>query len=597
MPRCSEVALEAALTELSEHAASSRARSNWMSTFLVARRMKAAGYPMTIAGANSGVDDLFVLLPNHAHGRSNPFVDLASRYRWGQVEGSGRKTVWNTGTRNGAQTALFDRDAKNQHHFSAGLLGSATGVLLQNLGTTEPLPARDALAVFLTRGHDWPSEPTRPNLHTEARSLLGMSQPEFEQVTSDTAMAVPVLGTPEWSPALLEASPLGPPKADEDAHGTKVPADDIPIESVHELPEQFRRFLGQYGIATGSRDELIDLLAAALSSQFVIMAGPSGSGKSLMASALAAFFAPADRRCRLESSRLLARPQEFLGYYSHLAGERFMAYDQLLHLLELLRGDGDSPPMVTIEEANLSPIEGYFSALVHGLGGLEAETLPIGLHSQPGPVDSQVPGQKVPPVLDLAHYPRVFATINVDADSPAPARKVVSRACVVLLETPTFETALAAADTLVHPSVEEAVGPAAGLIGRPTIAFDRYATTGSDVFQQAMAERAAVLHDALGLDVIAHRQLQRSLMYMAWLVELSGEVEPEQGQPAVEAAADNALMHFVLPSLPAAQFERALRALDDGNRTGVLSQRLTRLRSVVSEHQFGPPPDFWGSLS
>ena len=101
------------------------------------------------------------------------------------------------------------------------------------------------------------------------------------------------------------------------------------------------------------------------------------------------------------------------------------------------------------------------------------------MHTQPGEVDSQVPGRKVPQVLELQPYPRFFATINVDADSPAPARKVVSRACVILLETPTFETALAAADTLVHPSVEDAGGPAAAYIGKPTIAFDRYAATGS----------------------------------------------------------------------------------------------------------------------
>ena len=52
-----------------------------------------------------------------------------------------------------------------------------------------------------------------------------------------------------------------------------------------------------------------------------------------MASALAAFFAPKDRRCRLEASRLLAKPEEFLGYYSHLADQKFMAYDSLLSLL------------------------------------------------------------------------------------------------------------------------------------------------------------------------------------------------------------------------------------------------------------------------
>jgi hypothetical protein len=592
MPLCSEAALEAALRELSEHAASSRARSNWMSTFLVAQRMQAAGYPYTTAGADSGVDDLFVLVPAHPRGRSNPFVDLGSDYRWGQVENSGRKTVWNTGTRNGAQTGLF-----NQGHFSNGLRPDAIDVMLQHLGTEEPLPGQDALSVLLTRNHDWPSQPSRQELHDAARTILGLSQHDFERITDNVELAVPVLRTPEWSPELLEASELGPPAATAAGGAPAAPVEDIPIESVQDLPEQFRKFLGNYGIATGSHDELVDLLAAALSSQFVIMAGPSGSGKSLMASALAAFFAPKDRRCRLEASRLLAKPEEFLGYYSHFAGEKFMAYDQLLLLLALHSAGDGTPPMITIEEANLSPMEGYLSALVHGLGGLETPILPVRLHTQAEKVDSQVPDQKVPPVVELQPYPRFFTTINVDADSPAPARKVVSRACVVLLETPTFETALAAADTLVHPSVEDAGGPASALIGRPTIAFDRYAGTGSDVYQQALSERAAVLREKLGVDVIAHRQLQHSLMYMAWCVELSGETEAEQDHPAVEAAADNALLHFVLPSLPAAQFEHALEVLSDGRRAGVLATRLGRLRSVVAEQQFGPPPDFWGALS
>lgn len=594
MPRCSEAALEAALRELSEHASSSRARSNWMSTYLVAQRMHAAAYPFSTTGSDSGVTDLFVLVPDNPRGRSNPFVDLRSDYRWGQVERTGRKTVWNTGTRTGAQTVLF-----NDNHFKNGLRPSAIDVLLQNLGTQEPLPGRDALSVLLTRNRDWPSEPSHQDLHDAAREVLGLSRHDFERITEDNTLGVPVLGTPEWSPDLLAASELGPPPPSPAPRGaTEVAAvEDIPIESVNELPEQFRRFLSSYGIATGSRDELVDLLASALSSQFVIMAGPSGSGKSLMASALAAFFAPKERRCRLEAARLLGKPEEFLGYYSHLANQKFMAYDQILSLLELEMTPDASPPMITIEEANLSPIEGYLSPLVHGLGELETKVLPVRLHTQPSEVSSQVPERTIPRVLKLEPYPRFFATINIDADSPAPARKVVSRACVELLETPTFETALAAADTLVHPSVADAAGPAAAHIGRPTIAFHRYAETGSQVYEQALRERATMLRDTLGVDVIAHRQLQRSLVYMAWYVELEGVKEPEPGDLAVEAAADNAILHFVLPSLPAAQFARALDALNDGSRRGVLATRLARLRSVVNEQQFGPPPDFWGALS
>lgn len=602
MPRCSELAFETALRQLSEHAASRRARSNWMSTFLAARHMQTAGYPNTTAGANSGVADIFVLLPNHELGRINPFVDLESGYRWTQVQNSGRTTVWNNGTRNGAQTVLF-----NGNHFGNGLRADAIDVMLQHLGSEEPLPPQDALAVFLTKNKDWDASPSRRELHDAARAVLGLSEADFSRITDNVELGVPVLGSPEWSPELFVKSSLGPRSTPPPAGGLIAPTETVPIESVHDLPEQFRTFLNNYGIATGSHDELIDLLAAALSSQFVIMAGPSGSGKSLMAGALAAFFAPKDRRCRLESSRLLAKPEEFLGYYSHLAGNQFMAYDPLLSLLELNAASDGTPLMITIEEANLSPIEGYLPALVHGLGGTEALELGLRLHTQPSQVASQIPDRKIPPILRLQPYPRIFATINVDADSPAPARKVVSRACVVLLETPTIETVLEAAETLVHPSVEDATGPAASIIGRPTIAFDRYAETGSDVYEQAMRERAAKLREALSVDVIAYRQLQHSLMYMAWYVELTGQTvrggaasngtELEQGHPAVESAADNAILHFVLPSLPATQFEQALRALDDGNRTGVLAARIARLKYVVAEQQFGPPLDFWGALS
>jgi energy-coupling factor transporter ATP-binding protein EcfA2 len=592
MTRCSEAALEAALRERSEHAASSRARSNWISTFLVAKRMEAAGYQMTIAGANLAVSDLFVLLPEHGRGRINPFVDLKSDYRWTQVENSGRKTVWNTGTRTGAQTVLF-----NEGHFSNGLRADAVDILLAHLGTDEPLPARDALSVLITRTRDWPSTPTRADLHAVAREYVGLSAIDFDRITADTTLDVSLLDGPTWSPEALESSTLGPPGQAAAQAGAGAAADHIPMESVEQLPEQFKKFLVQFGIGTSGTDEILDMLAAVLSSQFVMLAGPSGSGKSTLGAALAGFFATAGRRGRLESARLLARPEEFLGYYSELAGAKFIAYDPVLTLLEISAGDASRTPVITVEEANLSPIEGYMPPLLHGLGGIEAENVAFVLHYQPGPVETQIPGRTVPPALVLRPYPRFIATLNVDPESPAPVRKMVSRACVVLLETPTWEKALEAADTLVHPSIEEATGPASAFIGRPTIAFDRYTATGSELYEQALAERAAILRGRLGVDVIGHRQLQRSLMYMSWFVELAGQRDPDQGNPAVDAAADNAFLHFVLPSLPAAQFEPALEALDDGSRKGVLASRLTRLRSILKDHQFGPPPDFWGALS
>lgn len=603
MSRCSEEALEEALRQLSQHAASNKYRANWLSTYLAAKRAQAAGHGLTIAGVNKSVEDLFALIPDHQKGRINPFIDLSSKVRWLKVKDSGRSTVWNTGTRDQSQTALFNPSASNngRGYFGEGLLPNAADVAVQHLDqdtTDDPLPGRDALAVLVTRDHVWDAEPSRDELHAAAQDYLGMTPDEFTTITADVELEVPVLGSPEWSPSLLAASELGPPDTSATERGSQAAQElDIAVEDVEQLPEQFRTFLNHHGIATESDDELVDLLAATLSSQLVIMAGPSGSGKSLMASALAAFFAPKDRRARLESSRLLAKREEFFGYFSHLADKTFQVLEPLQLLLDVAGADGATPPMVAVEEANLSPIEGYLSPLVHGLGGLEAETLEIPLHNQQGSVKQNASEQEVPRVLDLKPYPRFFATINVDADSPAPARKVVSRACVILMEAPSFDTALAAADTLVHPSVEEGTGPAAGLIGRPTLAFDRYSETGRDVFQQALKDRAEILRGVLGSDVIAHRPLQRSLIYMAWYAELLGATEPELGDPVVEAAADNALLHFVLPVLSAKEFEGALSAFKSELRSGVLAPRLARLEQVTKAQQFGPPPDFWGALT
>jgi hypothetical protein len=590
MPLLSEDALEAALRALSAHASARRAHANWLSTFLVASRMHAAGYGNSINGADEGVNDLFVMLPNHPLGRINPFVDLASGYRWGQVEQSGRKTVWNTGTRGGQQAILF-----NGNHFRNGLRSDAIDILVAKLGTGDPLPGNDALAVLVARDHDWESEPTRQELHRTASDRLDLSVEDFQRISSDQPLGVSLLGQPEWSPGLLAASELGP-RADPLDVGTSPEKPDAPVESIQGLADDFTRFLAHYGVVVGSYEEVLDLLAATLSSQLLIMAGPSGSGKSLMASALSAFFAPKSRRCRLEAARLLAKREEFFGYFSYLAESTFVAYDPLVELLKITAADTGTPACVIIEEANLSPIEGYLSPLVHGLGGPQAEHVEIALHSQEGDVKSQVHDLSIPRQLSLTPFPRFFATINVDADSPAPARKVVSRSCVVLLEPPSFDVALAATASLVHPSVETADGPAAALIGRPAAAHARYVATGSDFLEQALNQRAELLRSVLGVEVIGPRQVLHVLMYMAWYLELAGITDIENSEEAVAVAVDNALLHFVLPSLPAAQFGKAVNPLAE-SATGLLRDRLERLTKALAAQHFGPPPDFWGALS
>lgn len=592
MARFSERALETALEQLSEFAPV-KTRSNWISVFLVASRMATAQYPFTAEGANHGVADVFILAPDIPNGRVNPFIDLASRVRWLKNAQSGRSTVWNTSTRGNAQSILFNDD-----HIQNGLRQTALDTLLAELQDGTPLPARDALAVLLARDIDWTTEPTASQVVLAAATFIGLDVDEFERLTSAHPLGVPFLGLPEWSPEALQLWGYGPKQQTltADAMAGPATASDIPVEEVATLVAAFAAFLTKHGIASNN-PEIRDLLASTLSSQLVIMAGPSGSGKSLMASALSAFFAKEDRRAKLEASRYLARQEEFLGYYSQIAGEQFIAQPALLDLLPLHADEAEYAPVVTIEEANLSPIEGYLSALVHGLGGTEAETLGFRLHARNDAVPTMTEDVSIPRQLNLAPYPRFFATINVDADSPAPARKVVSRACVVLMETPSIETTIASSDILVQPSLQDSDGPASDFLGSPGLAFRRYAESGGTEYQQAFAARAADLRDAVGGDVVNQRSLQKSLYYIAWYTELSGEMQGDDETAAVRVAIDNALLHFVLPTLPAHQFAAAIENLPEVSPDSVLASRIERLKTVVAAQTFGPSPDFWGALS
>lgn len=600
MPRFSEAALEAALTQLSEHVRRT-ADSNWTQAFLAGLRIQAAGYDSSTRGADKAVADLFTLIPTVRTGTVNPFINLGSAQRWLRNQEAGRSTVWNKTTRRYAQTLLFNDDgAGGDRHIQNGIRPDAIDVLLAQYNDLDVTPpAGVALAVLITRDDEWTAEPTSDEVQAAAAAALGVSLDDYKRFTTREPLGSAMLGTPEWSPEQLAASPIGPPPDVQPGAATaQTPAyEEAPIEEIAGLVDEFKKFATAHGIAAPDAD-IHDLLAATLSSQFVLMAGPSGSGKSLIAAALAAFFAMKDRRTRLEGSRFLARQEEFLGYYSHLAGEQFIAQPPLLDLLPLVASDDrKDAPIVIIEEANLSPLEGYLSALVHGLGGTESPSLDFRLHARNDAVPTMTEEVTVPSQLTLAPYPRFFATINVDADSPAPARKVASRACVILTDTPSIEEARASADILSQPPIEDADGPANTILGRPSSAFARYAETGSDVYEEALLQRGKELSEAIGTEAINFRAYQKALFYIAWYVELAGEEEPQPESAAVATAVDNALLHFVLPTLPAHQFASAIEKLQDIDAASVLASRVERLKAVIAAQTFGPAPDFWGALS
>jgi MoxR-like ATPase len=297
------MALETALDQLSEHASANIHTSNWMLTFLAAARIEAAGYEPSIAGVNHAAEDLYALLPTHSTGSINPFVAIGKAARWKVVVDAGRKTVWNNGTRNNPQRVLFNDD-----HFKNGLRPDAVDILLSHLHDTEAVtPARDALAVFLTRDREWDREPDSDALTIAASEYLGMDTRTFQRITTDRRLDVPVLGEPEWSPALLAFSKHAPVSPEPVAGAAVVELekdDDDPSyewtrttsrrplrdANVRSISARALALLDDDNIVFPDMEATIERCVTALLLGHLILQGPPGTGKTTLARALCQAF-------------------------------------------------------------------------------------------------------------------------------------------------------------------------------------------------------------------------------------------------------------------------------------------------------------------
>ena len=144
-----------------------------------------------------------------------------------------------------------------------------------------------------------------------------------------------------------------------------------PLKSAgYETLREFQEYAESQGLII-SASVAADAVAACLSSQFVLFAGPSGTGKSRLAQCLAEFFTSEDSFHALDGRRQLLGPEDVAGYYSNI-GKRFALGSDTLGLIDLhesaTRPAADvRVPFLIVEEANLSAIEGYLAPLIHGL--------------------------------------------------------------------------------------------------------------------------------------------------------------------------------------------------------------------------------------
>ena len=356
-----------------------------------------------------------------------------------------------------------------------------------------------------------------------------------------------------------------------------------------------------------SRSVAADLLACCLSGQLVLFAGPSGAGKSRLARCAAEFFTPEANRYVLESRRQLLGPEDVAGYYSNISERYALGSDTvgLIELHEAVMNPASAPqvPFVIIEEANLSPIEGYLAPIVHGLGAPSSPVVPWHLHVGPTPLTADELSLSIPPTAFLGPFPRFLATINVDASALAPARKVVSRGLVVLLEPEVVHR-----PSFVRGVIEGGTGAGTVTRGAEWIGDPAGTTRASEPaeVEEQVGQYVQFLQDSVRGDppVASYRDLERATYYMSNFVALlSGHSEDYDVDLVRRVAAENAFMHIALPSLGAADFRRTVEhlatstSLTEATPGGLLKPRIARLQTAMDVSMFSDLIDFWTALS
>lgn len=359
-----------------------------------------------------------------------------------------------------------------------------------------------------------------------------------------------------------------------------------------QTPQQLRDFLDQRGLVYDPGTQ-VDMLACALGAQFLLFAGPSGTGKSTAARALSEFFTPRSRQGTIDTRPAWTSSEDVVGQFSVFTDSYVKGpATEMLHTLHA----GSTPPVLTVEEANLSAMEAYLGPIITTASSIAFEKIIWPLHKENS-------SGTFPNDIELGPWPRIFGTVNVDSTAEAPAPKVSGRACVLLLEPPDADMAIDSTDA-INPSQGNAPGepPGSVLLGDPRRAWGSYLVSGTTSrFTDALKPLVEILSESAGrgLNVVSPRDIQRCVTYMSWhapLAEAAVNARLLKASSDVESA-ENSVLHFVLPGLSAEQFGRAITPLlDAATPGGLLARRLERL-TAGGEHLFGVHPDFWSSLS
>ncbi|MBO3708609.1 MAG: hypothetical protein J5X21_19805 [Candidatus Accumulibacter sp.] len=172
------------------------------------------------------------------------------------------------------------------------------------------------------------------------------------------------------------------------------------------------------------------LAVSLLTKRFLVLTGLSGSGKTKLAHAFAAWVAESDTQYRVVAVGAdWTTNENLLGYHDALRPEIYRKPNNgALDLILRARDDATRPYFLILDEMNLSHVERYFADMLSAIESGE----PIALHSAtedlPGGDGDTLP---VPRRLTLPKNLFIICTVNVDETTYMFSPKVLDRANVI----------------------------------------------------------------------------------------------------------------------------------------------------------------------
>lgn len=172
------------------------------------------------------------------------------------------------------------------------------------------------------------------------------------------------------------------------------------------------------------------LVASLLTKRFLILTGLSGSGKTKLAHAFAAWIAESEEQYRVVAVGAdWTTNENLLGYQDALRPEIYRKpTNGALDLMLRARDDSERPYFLILDEMNLSHVERYFADMLSAIESGEAIALHSATEDLPGGDGDTV---LVPPRLELPKNLFIVGTVNVDETTYMFSPKVLDRANVI----------------------------------------------------------------------------------------------------------------------------------------------------------------------